>query len=231
MSDHPADPKPRADTAPTPQPPVSLGGYMPAGLEYPPRRWPPDPQHLDIPQTYDPRVSVQLDRIARDLASGQPGLAAREDAETGTPPVPSATVEGIPPRETPVTFNTQFASYYAGETAAFTPDEAERLADLGVTTEGGGGGPATAPPVNVDVPHVSQTGDTLNCTMGNWEGTPTSYAYQWQLDGVDVGTDANTYTVTAGEAGQTATCIVTATNDLGSTTAPASNGVVVEAPP
>ena len=40
--------------------------------------------------------------------------------------------------------------------------------------------PATAPPVNVDVPHVSGTGtvgSTLNCTMGNWQNEPTSYAY------------------------------------------------------
>jgi hypothetical protein len=143
-----------------------------------------------------------------------------------TPPEPALT--GAPPRDTVVTFNQQYLSYYTGESAAFTPEEAARLAELGVVGEGGA--PATAPPVNVDVPHATQAGDTLTCTMGNWEGTPTGYAYQWQLDGVDVGADADTYTVTAGEAGQTATCIVTATNDLGSTTAPPSNGVVVEAP-
>jgi hypothetical protein len=142
------------------------------------------------------------------------------------PPEPALT--GAPPRDTVVTFNQQYLSYYAGESAAFTPDEAARLAELGVVGEGA---PATAPPVNVDVPHVQQEGATLNCTMGNWEGTPTGYAYQWQLDGVDVGTDADTYTVSAADAGHTATCIVTATNDLGSTTAPPSNGVVVEAPP
>jgi len=52
---------------------------MVAGLEHPPRRWPPDPQHLDVVQTYDPRVSVQLDRAARDIAAGKPGTAAQED--------------------------------------------------------------------------------------------------------------------------------------------------------
>jgi hypothetical protein len=142
-----------------------------------------------------------------------------------TPPQPALT--GAPPRDTVVTFNQQYLSYYAGETAAFTADEAARLAELGVIE----GAAPTAPPVNVDVPQVSQAADTLTCTMGNWEGTPTAYAYQWQLDGVDVGTDADTYTINAGDVGQTATCIVTATNDLGSTTAPASNGVVVEAAP
>ena len=212
----------------TPEPHAPLqGGSMPAGLEIPPRQYLPDQQHLDIPQTYDPRVSVQLERSARDLAAGEDGLAAREDAEHGTPPAPRSTGEEVV-RETPVTFSTQFASYYAGETAAFTPDEAARLGELGVTGEGAGA--PTAPPVNVDVPHVSQAGDVLTCTMGNWQGTPSSYAYQWQLDGVDVGADADTITVTAADAGKTATCVVTATNDLGSTAAPPSSGLVVLAP-
>ena len=50
-------------------------------------------------------------------------------------------------------------------------------------TESGGDAAPTAPPANVDVPHVQQAGDTLTCTMGNWDGEPTGYAYQWQLDG------------------------------------------------
>jgi hypothetical protein len=57
------------------------GGVMVAGLEHPPRRWPPDPQHLDVVQTYDPRASVQLERAARDIASGVPGSAALEDRD------------------------------------------------------------------------------------------------------------------------------------------------------
>ena len=89
--------------------------------------------------------------------------------------------------------------------------------------------PATVPPVNVDVPHVSQDGDTLSCTMGNWDNTPTSYAYQWQLDGTDVvGTD-DMLGVTSDDIGKTATCIVTATNAAGSTAAPPSVGVEIAA--
>jgi len=64
-----------------PRPDLPPGGVMVAGLEHPPRRWPPDPQHLDVVQTYDPRVSTQLDRAARDIAAGKPGTAALEDAE------------------------------------------------------------------------------------------------------------------------------------------------------
>ncbi len=142
-------------------------------------------------------------------------------------------VEGIPQRDQVVTFERKhFASYNAGESACtFTAEEAQRLADLGVTGEGDSP-PPTEPPVNVDVPYVSQAGNVLNCTMGNWEGEPSAYAYQWQLDGADVGTNAADYAVTAADVGRTATCLVTATNALGSTQAPIrSNGVVVAAPP
>jgi hypothetical protein len=133
-------------------------------------------------------------------------------------------VEGIPERDQVVTFNQHFASYNAGESAAFTVEEAQRLADLGVT---GAGPPPTDAPANVAVPHVSQAGAVLTCTMGEWDGTPTAYAYQWQLDGADVGTNDPTYDVLAPAVGHTATCIVTATNAIGSTAAPPSNAVVV----
>ena len=221
-------------------------GSIPAGLEEPPRIWPPNPQHPEIPQTYDPRVSVQLERAARDRASGKPGSAARDDVDNAVvdpklgagpqpqrKPAPEASgVDGAPERETVVTFNQQFASYFAGESAAFTPEEAARLTDLGVVGEGGEGGgpPATEAPVNVDVPHVTQEDDALNCTMGNWQNVPTGYAYQWQIDAADVGTDSATHTVSADDAGKTATCTVTATNAIGSTAAPPSNAVVIEAP-
>jgi hypothetical protein len=90
--------------------------------------------------------------------------------------------------------------------------------------------PATAPPVNVDVPYVQQVGDHMTCTMGNWQGEPTSYAYQWKRDGTNIGTGAAQYTVTGADVGKTFTCVVTATNALGSTAAPPSNGVVAAAP-
>jgi hypothetical protein len=84
------------------------------------------------------------------------------------------------------------------------------------------------PPQNTAVPYASQAGDTLTCTVGEWLGTPTAYAYQWQLDGTDVSTDP-TLVITEADVGESFTCIVTATNAIGSTTAPASNPVVVVA--
>ena len=91
---------------------------------------------------------------------------------------------------------------------------------------GGNGGTATAP-VNRDVPFVDQAGSELRCTMGNWDGEPTSYAYQWRLDDVDIPSDGATLPVVAADVGHSATCTVTASNAHGSTTAPPSNAVVV----
>jgi hypothetical protein len=83
------------------------------------------------------------------------------------------------------------------------------------------------PPVNRDVPAVTQAGATLNCTMGNWDGEPTDYAYQWKLDGVDAGDGTANYITVAGDVGKTATCTVSATNAAGTTVAPVSNSVMI----
>src|SRR5580765_8026123 len=87
---------------------------------------------------------------------------------------------------------------------------------------GGGGGSGTAP-VNVDVPAITgpaTVGSTLSCSMGNWEGEPTSYAYQFKSDGADVTGMNETYLVADTDAGKSITCIVTATNAAGATAAP-----------
>lgn len=91
----------------------------------------------------------------------------------------------------------------------------------------GEGGEATEAPVNRDVPYLEQQGDTIHCTMGNWEGEPTSYSYAWKMDGMGIGTDDAFYVVQPGDVGGVATCTVTATNAIGSTAAPPSNAVTV----
>jgi hypothetical protein len=91
--------------------------------------------------------------------------------------------------------------------------------------------PATSPPANVEIPYLSQEGDVLNCTMGTWTGAPTQYAYQWKHDGTtDIGADEASYVVDDADIGHSITCVVTATNSLGSTEAPASNAVLVPGP-
>jgi hypothetical protein len=92
-------------------------------------------------------------------------------------------------------------------------------------TEGNGG--TASAPVNRDVPFASQEGEILAVTMGNWENEPTSYEYQWRLDGVDIPSDGATCPITVGDVGKTATCVVTASNAAGATAAPPSNPVVV----
>jgi hypothetical protein len=90
----------------------------------------------------------------------------------------------------------------------------------------------TAPPEVVDTPYVSGdgvVGATLTCTMGNWNNTPSSYAYQWKSGATDVGTGTASYVVADSDNGNNITCVVTATNALGSTEAPPSNPVTVGA--
>lgn len=88
-------------------------------------------------------------------------------------------------------------------------------------------------PQYVDIPLVYPTtppaivGSVLICTMGNWFGVPTGYAYQWKRGVTNVGTNANTYTVVAGDAANNITCVVSATNANGTTAAPASNAIAI----
>ena len=87
---------------------------------------------------------------------------------------------------------------------------------------------ASGPPVNVDVPYASVTGATASCTMGNWQGEPTSYSYQWHRDGVAIdGATSATYAVQPDDSGHSVACVVTATNAMGSTAAPQSNSVAI----
>jgi len=84
------------------------------------------------------------------------------------------------------------------------------------------------PPVNVDVPLVYQDGALLTCTLGNWEGVPTSYAYQWQTGGNVVGSNQANYTVTPEMVGYAVTCSVTATNAGGQASATSSEWTVTD---
>jgi hypothetical protein len=87
------------------------------------------------------------------------------------------------------------------------------------------------PPTNKAVPYVGQAGDTLNCTMGEWDGEPTAYAYAWHSDGVANGASGADYTILEADAGHTLACVVTASNALGSTVAPMSDGVAIPPAP
>ena len=103
------------------------------------------------------------------------------------------------------------------EAPAPTPPPAEQLSPV---EEPSRPPPETAP-VNTEPPTVSGSdveGQTLSATAGSWEGSPTSYGYQWQ----DCNTageactniakaTSSTYKLTATDVGHTLRVIVTAT--------------------
>jgi hypothetical protein len=92
--------------------------------------------------------------------------------------------------------------------------------------------PGSLAPMVVDVPYVggsATVGGTLTCTMGNWTGEPTEYAYQWRRDGTGMGSGTAAYLVVAADAGHDIDCVVTATNGNGATVAPPSNAVLIGA--
>lgn len=95
-----------------------------------------------------------------------------------------------------------------------------------------GGTPPDPVPVNVDVPYASGTGavgETLTCTMGNWTNEPTNYNGAWTSDGTEVVGYGAEYVVKESDVGHTLTCVVTAINNAGETTAPPSNAIVITA--
>jgi hypothetical protein len=95
--------------------------------------------------------------------------------------------------------------------------------------EAGGTGTPPVAPIVKDVPALTGTGivgSVLNVTNGNWRGVPTAYNYAWMGGSAPIGTDANTYTVDVADVGKSITCVVSATNAVGTTAAPPSNAIV-----
>jgi hypothetical protein len=90
-----------------------------------------------------------------------------------------------------------------------------------------GGG--VQPPVDVLAPTIlglTITGQTVSATMGVFTGTEPSYAYQWELCnssgascGEISGATESSYTIPAGEVGDTLRVVVTASNAAGSASA------------
>jgi hypothetical protein len=72
------------------------------------------------------------------------------------------------------------------------------------------------------IPAITGTltvGSTLTCSTGTWSGTPTSYAYQWLRDGVEIGgATASTHLLVSGDSGKMIGCAVTATDASGGQT-------------
>jgi polysaccharide biosynthesis protein PslG len=100
--------------------------------------------------------------------------------------------------------------------------------------------PRTSPPSNTSLPQINGTftvGQTLTATTGSWNGSPSSYAYQWKrCDTVGnncasiAGAGAASYLLVSVDAGTTLRVAVTAANTGGSATATsAATGAVAAA--
>jgi hypothetical protein len=97
--------------------------------------------------------------------------------------------------------------------------------------------PPPPAPTNTSLPLISGTtaeGEVLTATHGTWEGSPTSYKYQWQDCNTlgegclsIGGATAAKYTLTALDVGDTLRATVTATNAGGSTPATSAQTAVV----
>jgi hypothetical protein len=76
-------------------------------------------------------------------------------------------------------------------------------------------------PANTIAPVISGAtalGSVLSSTTGTWTGIPTpTFAYQWRRGVTNItGATNSTYTLVVGDSAQNITCVVTATNTLGS---------------
>jgi hypothetical protein len=108
--------------------------------------------------------------------------------------------------------------------------ESEIIELLEDASEMVGEGDPRNPPRNIHAPYVSgdsQVGSILLSTQGEWDGSPTSYSYQWKRGSTNIGIDDSEYTIVVGDSGSSIGCTVTATNANGSTVAPPSNTVAI----
>jgi hypothetical protein len=98
----------------------------------------------------------------------------------------------------------------------------------------------TGPPTIISSPQISRisgtdniVGSTLFCLIGFWRGYPgMTFSYKWYRGTSSIsGATSSTYTIQPDDVGQSITCEVTGTNDIGFLVAPKSNAIVPSAPP
>jgi hypothetical protein len=195
----------------------------------------PDTKHDDKRDA--PKVDTKADHPVEraNTALGREGPRGKVGSDPYGGGRVTTLVEGGPPVARPTILSaTSDQLQFVVDTHAevFSPDELSVLNAATVELKDYEALTAPPPPPVVrDTPLVMQEGAQLTCTMGNWDGEPTGYEYQWSRDGAFVvGGPTNTYAVTTPDVGTTFTCVVVATNAQGSTVAPPSNGVVVAAP-
>ena len=112
------------------------------------------------------------------------------------------------------------------------PTEEKQIATLSIKRSGPATTSAASAPTSSVLPAISgalEVDAVLTAYPGVWANEPTSFTYQWENAGVNIGgATAKTYTVVAGDAGDSITVAVTGTNSAGSATA-TSAAVVIAA--
>jgi hypothetical protein len=93
-------------------------------------------------------------------------------------------------------------------------------------------------PLNSVLPSISGSatqGSILTAAVGTWstldaytDSGTLSYSYQWKSAGVNVGTNSNQYTSQLSDVGKAITCVVTASNLRGPTSATSSNSITIQ---
>ena len=121
-------------------------------------------------------------------------------------------------------------------------DAARQITCTVTASNAGGASSATSAPVTptnaapentapLEISGTAAVGQTLGCSQGSWTNDPTSFAYQWNLDGAAIaGATFSSYTVTDTDAARQITCTVTASNAGGASSA-TSAPVTPTAPP
>jgi surface protein len=130
-------------------------------------------------------------------------------------------------------WNRNFSPIPSATTSTYTlvqADSASAITCVVTATDASGSTPATsniitagtyAAPVNSSPPSISGTttiDSVLTSTLGGWLNSPTSYAFQWNRNGSPIpSATTSTYTLVQADSASVITCVVTATNALGST--------------
>lgn len=93
---------------------------------------------------------------------------------------------------------------------------------------------ATSGPRNLEQPYVetagrAEVGETLSCYPGTWAGSGVTYTYKWQRDGAAL-TSGPTHQITADDEGHWLSCVVSATDSVGTTTASSVDSFFINPP-
>lgn len=124
-----------------------------------------------------------------------------------------------------ITFPSSVTWVFDGQIESYEPaipNEDKMTATVSFKVSGSTVATAAAAPANTVLPAISgiaQEGQTLTALEGVWNPVG-AFSYQWQADGVNIsGATGKTYTVLAGDVGDSITVTVTATNSAGSASA------------